>query len=99
MLAPAVVGIAVVVVVVVVTLVLVTAVAKSMFGADVVDVKGNIEMAGWRKVRVGVQRMRLRRRHSRRPWRSMWVSNDLLCSGWSVAEDVAEEVWDYSNAR
>ena len=54
-LALAVVGIAVVIVVVM--WVLVTAVTKSRFGADVVDVKENIETAGWRKVRVGVQRM------------------------------------------
>lgn len=75
----AVVGIAVVIVVVM--LVLVTAVTKSMSGADVVDVKRNIEMADWRKVRVRVQRMRLCQRYWRRPWRSKWVPNDFLCSG------------------
>ena len=59
-----------VLVLVLVKLELVIAETKSMCGADVVDVKESIGMVGWRKVRVGVRRMRKSQRYSRMPWRS-----------------------------
>lgn len=68
MLVLAAVGIAVVVVIVTGKVVLVVAVTMSMFGADFVNGRGSIEMVDWRKVRVGVQRMRrMCQRYSWRP--------------------------------
>lgn len=68
MLVLAAVGIAVVIVVVAGKLVLVIAVTMSMFGADFVNGRRSIEMVDWRKVRVGVQRMRrMCQRYSWRP--------------------------------
>ena len=91
MLALAAAGIAVVVVIV--KLVPVTAITTWMFGGDVVNEKGNIEMVDWRKVRAKVQMTkRMRQRHSRRPWRSMWFLYGFLCkirTRW-IAVEVAQ---------